>query len=100
MQFSILYCDPPWKFECWSSKGTGRSAEQHYPVLSFTDLKALPVAAVAARDCALLLWATNPMLPQALEVMGTWSFEFKTVAFVWTKPGIGLGYWTRSGCEL
>ena len=66
----------------------------------------MPVADLAAPDCCLFLWATNPMLPQALDVMASWGFAYKTVAFCWakrTKHGkwhIGTGYWTRANAEL
>jgi N6-adenosine-specific RNA methylase IME4 len=69
-------------------------------------IKALPVADMAAPDCALLLWACNPMLPQALAVIEAWGFKFKTVAFTWAKQSptgkkwhFGLGYWTRQNTE-
>ena len=69
--------------------------------------KAFRVADWAAPDCALFLWATDPSLPQALEVISAWGFAYKTVAFTWvktTKDGsgfpIGCGYWTRANPEM
>lgn len=62
---------------------------------------------IAAKDCVLFLWATHPKLPDALEVMQGWGFEFKTVAFTWVKKNpsgvglhFGLGYWTRQNAEI
>ena len=46
-------------------------------------LCALPVETLAAKDCLMFLWATFPMLPEALRLMQAWGFPFKTVAFVW-----------------
>jgi len=105
-KFGILYADPPWEFETWSEKGKGRSAEQHYPTMALEDIKELPVGELAHTDCALFLWATSPMLPQALEVMEAWGFTYKTVAFTWVKEEAkgdifkGLGFWTRSNAEF
>ena len=48
-------------------------------------LCALPVETLAAKDCLLFLWATFPMLPEALRLIKAWGFTFKTVAFVWLK---------------
>lgn len=103
----MIYADPPWSYRVWSGKGTGRSAEQHYPTMSMEDIKALPVSELAAEDCALFLWVTLPMLREAWDVMETWGFTYKTVAFVWIKrnrqsDGVfwGMGYWTRSNAEL
>lgn len=104
-QFACILADPPWHFQSWSTKGTGRSAEQHYSVMRLSDIKALDVPAISARDCALFLWAVDCMLPEALDVMAAWGFTFKTVAFTWLKQTplsnwhIGHGYWTRAGSE-
>ncbi|MEO0870444.1 MAG: MT-A70 family methyltransferase [Pseudomonadota bacterium] len=52
----------------------------------------------------LWLWATNPMLPDAFEVLSAWGFKFKT-AGTWvktTKTGklaFGTGYVLRSANE-
>ena len=36
--------------------------------MSIDELCALPVEALAAKDCLLFLWATFPMLPEALQL--------------------------------
>ena len=70
-------------------------------------LCALPVETLAAKDCLLFLWATFPMLPEALRLIKAWGFTFKTVAFVWLKRNkksptwfYGLGHWTRGNAEI
>lgn len=75
--------------------------------MNIQDICALPVAELAAPDSALFLWATFPMLREALQVIDAWGFQFKTVAFVWLKQNrkaltwfTGLGYWTRSNAEV
>lgn len=110
--FRTIAADPPWRFQSWSDKGRGRGAEQHYATMSLDDIVALPVAEAAASDCLLLMWAVNPMLPQAIATMAAWGFEYKTVAFVWAKTTrnsdpawaptyhMGLGYWTRANAEV
>lgn len=105
MSFATILCDPPWRFATYSDAGKGRSPEQHYDCMSLAEIKALPVADVAAKDSVLLLWATDPLLPRALEVIEAWGFTYKTVGFYWAKlgrgmkPSIGMGYWTRANCE-
>ncbi|MGF1561553.1 MAG: MT-A70 family methyltransferase [Geminicoccaceae bacterium] len=113
-RYHVIYADPPWRFDTYSDKGKGRSAEAHYDCLSLNDIKALPVADWAAGDAVLLLWVTDPLLPRGLDVMAAWGFTYKTIAFVWAKlnrradpdhlrPGDffrGLGYWTRANPEL
>jgi N6-adenosine-specific RNA methylase IME4 len=104
--FKIIYADPPWQFKLRSEKGMGRSAENHYSCMSKEDLLALPVASVASKDCALFMWTTDPMLPFALKLMEAWGFQYKTVAFTWTKTTVnglwhmGTGFWTRANPEM
>ena len=78
--------------------GLDRDASNHYPVQALEQIKALDVASIAAPDCVLFLWATAPMLPEALEVMAAWGFEYRT-NFVWTKDRAGTGYWARNQHE-
>ena len=82
-------------------------AENHYPTMSIDDICALPVADIAAKDSVLFLWATFPMLPEALRVISAWGFKYKTVAFVWLKQNpkaqswfFGMGFWTRGNAEI
>ena len=105
--YGAILADPPWRFATYSQKGKGRSAEAYYDCMALSDIEALPLTGWAAPDCALFLWATDPLLPQALKVIAAWGFVYKTVAFTWvktTKDGtgfpIGCGYWTRANPEL
>jgi N6-adenosine-specific RNA methylase IME4 len=104
IQYNIIYGDPPWRYD---NKGGQGVAENHYPTMSIDDICALPIADIAAKDSALFLWATFPMLPEALRVIHAWGFKFKTVAFVWLKQNrvartwfYGLGFWTRANAEI
>src|SRR6266567_1064003 len=78
-RYGVIYADPPWSFRNWSAKGTGRNAISHYDCLTFRALAALPVADLAADDCALFLWTVDPLLPRAFELIEAWGFEYKTV---------------------
>ena len=74
--------------------------------MSMKDLQSLPVSAIAAPTCVLFLWATCPLLPEALELIKSWGFSYKTVFKVWLKrtpsgkPSVGTGWWTRPSVEL
>ena len=70
----MIYADPPWRYQNWKGQGV---AERHYPTMTLEDIKALPVAGLAGKDCVLFLWATCPMLPEALDVIRAWGFTFK-----------------------
>jgi N6-adenosine-specific RNA methylase IME4 len=105
--FSIIYADPPWTFQTWSKRGKARSAESHYPCLTLPEIQALPIADIAADNCTLFLWATDPLLPQAIDLIQKWGFNYKTIGFNWVKLNkssegffTGMGYWTRANAEL
>ena len=105
-QYHVIYADPPWSFATYSKKGKGRSPDAHYDVMDLAGIKALPVARWAADDAILLMWATDPLLDRAFEVVEAWGFTFKTVGFYWAKlnknsPGFftGMGFWTRANPE-
>ncbi len=103
--YGIIACDPPWTWNAWSNKGLKKSAQRHYHCMTLDDIKALPVAKLAAPDSALMLWATAPMLPQALSVMEAWDFVYKSHA-VWVKTTVtgkisfGTGYRLRGAHEI
>jgi len=96
--YGVLYVDPPWRFEPYSREtGMDRAADNHYPTMTLDQIKALKVP--AAPDCVLLMWATAPMLPQALSVIDAWGFQYKT-HYIWAKTSIGTGYWNRNAHEI
>ena len=72
--YGVILADPPTHFRQWSAKGYGKSASQHYSLMSLDAIKALPVAELAAPDSFLWLWATQAQLNQALSVMESWPF--------------------------
>ena len=83
--YRAIYADPPWRFSTYSEKGKGRSAEAHYDCMTLPEIKAMPVANWGASDAALFLWTTDPMLRHAMDVIESWGFTYKTVAFYWVK---------------
>ena len=75
--------------------------------MSTDDLKKLPIQDISDYDCMLFMWTTMPHLPNALSIMKSWGFEYKTSPFVWIKNDkstntlkkFGLGYYTQSNAE-
>jgi N6-adenosine-specific RNA methylase IME4 len=102
-----LLIDPLWRFKVRSRKGEGRSACQHYRTLTIDEIKAFPVADLAAADSWLFLWAPTPHLPVAFDVLTAWGFSYSGTAFCWAKLNksgvgfhMGMGYSTRKNVEL
>lgn len=104
--YSVICLDPPWKFLTYSEKGKlKKSAERHYKTWTLDEIAALPVADLATDDAALFLWGTAPMLPQALAMMATLGFTYKS-NIAWgkynaatRKIAFGTGYRIRNSHE-
>jgi N6-adenosine-specific RNA methylase IME4 len=102
-KYGIIYADPAWQY----FEGGNKNQSQHYNTMSMQEIKDLPVEKLAADDCVLFLWVTFPILPDALDVITAWGFNYSTVGFTWVKRNkekdswfFGLGNWTRSNAEL
>ncbi|HYK80106.1 MAG TPA: MT-A70 family methyltransferase, partial [Micropepsaceae bacterium] len=99
-RYGVILADPPWRFEPYSrDTGMDRAADNHYPTGCHVEISRLPVHEIAAKDCALFLWATVPMLPHALAVMAAWGFDYRSHV-IWKKDKLGTGYWFRNLHEL
>ena len=92
--WDVVLADPPWPMA--GRRGSGRSVVNHYPTMEIEEIAAIELP--VAHDALLFLWAVNSMLPQALEVMAVWGFEYET-QFIWEKDQIGLGHWNRTQHE-
>lgn len=106
-KFATIYADPPWRFQ----NRTGKVAPENkklnrYETMDLEAIKAMPVSEVAADKSHLYLWVPNALLPEGLEVMKAWGFEYKG-NIVWEKvrkdgqpDGRGVGFYFRNVTEL
>jgi len=93
-EFDIIYADPPWKYKI---DFLTASPNNHYLVLGTQEICQLQIP--TSENAVLFLWATNPLLEDALEVMKAWGFEYKTNV-VWIKDKFGTGFYVRGQHEL
>lgn len=106
-KFRTIVADPPWQFQ----NRTGKMAPEHkrlnrYSTMKLQEIMALPVSEVSEEKAHLYLWVPNALLPEGLEVMKAWGFEYKT-NIVWEKvrkdgqpDGRGVGFYFRNVTEL
>lgn len=100
-KFGCILCDAPWSFRTYGGNDVAPArAEQPYSVMSLADLKRLPVGDVAAKDAILFMWTVSHLQDEATDLARSWGFAPKSVAFVWDKGRIGMGYWTRQEVEI
>lgn len=116
-KYQIIYADPAWKYQNGGVPQGG--VDKQYPTMKLEDIKNLPINKIADDNCILFIWATFPLLKEALEVIGAWGFEYKTLGFSWIKTNkrqnlkqssflptdfiddfFGIGYYTKSNCEV
>ncbi|MEH6630186.1 MAG: MT-A70 family methyltransferase [Halopseudomonas aestusnigri] len=105
-KYGVIYADPPWTFKTFSKKGEGKSPQANYDCMSIKDICHLPVGNLAAKDCALLMWCTWPMIFEAKTVAEAWGFKYSGLAWEWIKYNpdtgkyaFGGGYGTRKNLE-
>ena len=106
-KYKTIYADPPWQFQ----NRTGKVAPEHkrlnrYPTMKLEDIMKLPVGDVADEKSHLYLWVPNALLPEGLQVMEAWGFEYKT-NLIWEKTrkdgepdGRGVGFYFRNVTEI
>ena len=105
-KYNIILADPPWSYRDKASAGK-RGACHKYKVQEQDWIKSLNISSLAAKDCTLFLWVTMPKLNEVFDVIKSWGFLYKTVAFTWVKRNkikdswfMGMGNWTRANAEL
>lgn len=106
-KFATILADPPWQFV----NRTGKVAPEHrrlnrYGTMALPEICALPVQDIAATTSHLYLWVPNALLPEGLQVMAAWGFQYKS-NLVWHKvrkdggsDGRGVGFYFRNVTEL
>jgi N6-adenosine-specific RNA methylase IME4 len=110
-RFGAIMADPAWPWETWGGpSGKIYSApDNHYGTSSLDEIARLPVARLAAENCALFLWCTGPHITIGThtKIIEAWGFKPLTIAFVWVKQnpsGNGLhngqGYCTLANAEM
>ncbi len=101
-KFGVIYADPPWSYNDKQGGSISESygaAEKHYPSMSLSELKALDIPSLSHGDCVLWLWATCPLLEDAIELCKAWGFKYKA-QFVWDKVGHNMGHYNSVRHEL
>ena len=106
-KYKTIYAGPPWQFQ----NRTGKVAPEHrrlsrYNTMKLSEIKQLPISELTAEKCHLYLWVPNALLPEGLEVMKSWGFEYKT-NIIWEKvrkdgmpDGRGVGFYFRNVTEI
>lgn len=109
-KYNIIYADPPWSYrDKRTDKKISGGAESHYKTMKIESIEEMgeTIKKISAEDCMLFMWATFPNLIEAINTIKAWGFTYKTLGFSWIKtnkkngkPFFGIGYYTKSNCEV
>ncbi len=105
--YRVIYADPPWKYgdergglvDLPSGVRAESAADAQYPPMEVDKICELGVRDLAQKDAVLFLWATFPLLADAMRVIPAWGFEYRT-AFVWDKLRANVGNYHDASLEL
>jgi len=92
-EWAVILADPPWPYYL-PLRG---APDAHYPGMTKEEI--LEMKFPSAEDAVLFLWATNPQLEFAIEVMNSKGFGYRT-DMVWVKDIFGTGHYFRGQHEL
>ena len=82
-KYNLIYADPPWQY---SNQSTRAATKNHYPTLTFQELKSLDIKSIADDNSILIMWYTSAFARQADALATHWGFEVKTMKlFTWVK---------------
>jgi N6-adenosine-specific RNA methylase IME4 len=93
-RYHTIVADPPWSYDggFWTTSHNARTGQTSkpkrvalpYQSMSLEEIKALPVADLAAPDAFLFLWTTNRYIGAAFDVLDAWGFRYGQT-IVWAK---------------
>lgn len=94
--FKTIVADPPWEMKRGSNYGwrkgrmSGERITLDYPTMTLGEIRAMPIASVAAEDAHLFLWTTQKHMEATFGIARAWGFK-PTCALVWCKAPHGWG---------
>lgn len=106
-KFATIMADPPWRF----TNRTGKVAPEHkrlarYPTMNLEEICNLPIQNHLEETAHCYLWVPNALLPEGLQVLNAWGFNYKS-NIIWHKirkdggsDGRGVGFYFRNVTEI
>jgi N6-adenosine-specific RNA methylase IME4 len=82
--YDIIYADPPWPMKKIQRKSRPNQVEMDYPTMKLEEIEKLPVGDLAKSSSTLWLWTTHRFLPNALQIMASWGFNYQRL-ITWHK---------------
>lgn len=97
-KFELVELDPPWAYDL------ALQGSPPYKTMTLEEMKKEIPELPAHKDSIMFMWATNPKLNEAIDLMQFYGFEYKTnIVWVKQKEGklqTGTGYYVHGAHEL
>jgi|ERR1035437_82492 N6-adenosine-specific RNA methylase IME4 len=83
MTYDVILADPPWSYVGQQDKWG--AAAKFYDTMPIDEIASLDIDGRLNPKGILFLWATSPLLHDAMMAIERWGLAFRGVAFVWVK---------------
>lgn len=84
--YQVVLADPPWKY--YGDPNKGQAAGKHYSMMSYDELKALPIRSIMAKKSILFCWTTSSKMAESCKLIEDWDLYYRGVFQVWVKTNV------------
>jgi len=99
-KYNVIHIDPPWPLTFMSRKVRPNQKDMPYDLMTFEDIKNLPIESLCDESCFMFIWTTHKWLPKTFELIEEWGFNYNCT-ITWDK-GVGftpMGFmWSTEFC--
>jgi len=81
--YQVVLADPPWKY--YGDPNKDQAAGKHYSMMSYEELKALPIRSIMAKKSILFCWTTSSKMAETCKLIEDWGLHYRGVFQVWVK---------------
>lgn len=102
-KYKVILCDAPYKYDYEGEGAPDYPTLSEEEIINLKDMEGRPVLDLFADDSVIFFWSPMPKLEEALRILQTWGFSYKT-SIVWSKEKGGIsqqgpGYYAIATCE-
>ena len=104
-RYGVIVADPNWRFSQFRDSANG-AASSAYDCDDLAHMIAIDPGRWASKPCVLAMWACLATLPEAVDLMRAWGFDYRAaIPWLKTEPASGTlatnpGIWSQGCCEL
>lgn len=90
LKYSVIVADPPWNISKIKRRVRPNQKEMDYKLMSYDDIKNIPVSEIADDNSIIFLWVIDKFLHKSIPIIESWGFKYH-LTMSWDKTnGISL----------